>query len=161
MLGTIYTLALRLAFTTCVFCDISSKRLESPSLEFDELARIIAEEWASLSEEAKTPYKDKADEDSVRYEAMGAALVLTQVSTAAAFHTYSNTGKFEYPIVLWHGLLPRNHPTSIVVASLAVGVGFSLEVTMFCVEALQTSTYRYSRIFVVLTPFLWILVIRY
>ncbi|CAM9490011.1 unnamed protein product, partial [Laminaria digitata] len=54
----------------------------SPALSFEELSRILAQEWDGLSEVAKTPYKTKADNQRVRYEAVSAALVLTQVDTA-------------------------------------------------------------------------------
>lgn len=50
-------------------------------MSFEELARILAEEWKRLPEEQKTPYRKKADEE--RHEAMGAAMVLTQVSDLA------------------------------------------------------------------------------
>ncbi|CAM9444749.1 unnamed protein product [Ectocarpus sp. 4 AP-2014] len=54
-------------------------RAASPVLSFEELARILAEEWESMPEEAKTPYRQRADEEHLRHETMSAALVLTQV----------------------------------------------------------------------------------
>lgn len=48
-------------------------------MSFEEMARTIAEEWEKLPEESKTPYRERADEERLRHEAMSAALVLTQV----------------------------------------------------------------------------------
>ncbi|CAN0107418.1 unnamed protein product [Ectocarpus sp. 12 AP-2014] len=56
-------------------------RAASPVLSFEELARILAEEWDSMPEEAKTPYRQRADEEHLRHETMSAALVLTQVTS--------------------------------------------------------------------------------
>lgn len=56
-----------------------SQRVHSPSLPFEELARILADQWANLSDEAKTPYKNKAAEECRLQEALGAAVALTQV----------------------------------------------------------------------------------
>ncbi|CAM9739038.1 unnamed protein product [Pylaiella littoralis] len=53
----------------------------SPALSFEELARILAEEWERLPEEQKTPYRNKADEERLRHETMGAAIALTQIGT--------------------------------------------------------------------------------
>ena len=66
---------------TCTSTCTSIPRGASPALSFEELSRILAEEWDSLSEVAKTPYKNKSDSQRVRYEAVSAALVLTQVDT--------------------------------------------------------------------------------
>ncbi|CAM9422624.1 unnamed protein product [Ectocarpus sp. 8 AP-2014] len=56
-------------------------RAASPVLSFEELARILAEEWDSMPEEAKTPYRQRADEEHLRHETMSAALALTQVTS--------------------------------------------------------------------------------
>lgn len=56
--------------------------MNSPALPLEELARILADHWDCLSDEAKTPYKNRATEEGHRQEALGAAVVLTQVFTA-------------------------------------------------------------------------------
>ncbi|CBJ30135.1 conserved unknown protein [Ectocarpus siliculosus] len=58
-----------------------STRAASPVVSFEELARILAEEWDSMPEEAKTPYRQRADEEHLRHETMSAALALTQIGT--------------------------------------------------------------------------------
>ena len=59
------------------------RRGASPVLSFEELSRILAQEWDGLSEVAKTPYNDMAAIQRGRYEAMSAALVLTQVGVCS------------------------------------------------------------------------------
>ncbi|CAM9565336.1 unnamed protein product, partial [Ectocarpus fasciculatus] len=54
-------------------------RAASPVVSFDELARMLAEEWDNMPEEAKTPYRQRADEELLLRETMSAALVLSQV----------------------------------------------------------------------------------
>lgn len=71
----------------------STSRATSPALSFDELARILAEEWENLPEEGKTPYRKKADEERLRHETMGAAMALTQVSDIL----YSSRERGEHP----------------------------------------------------------------
>lgn len=55
------------------------RRVLSPTLSLAEVIRIVADQWDNLSEDAKTPYKDRADEERHRYDTLGAALMLTQV----------------------------------------------------------------------------------
>ncbi|CAM9446830.1 unnamed protein product [Hapterophycus canaliculatus] len=59
----------------------------SPAMSFEELARILAEDWENLSEESKTPFREKADEERLRHETVSAALVLTQVNPKISART--------------------------------------------------------------------------
>lgn len=47
-----------------------------------ELTTILADEWAGLSKEIRTPYEDKAEEENGRCETIDAAVALTQVRGA-------------------------------------------------------------------------------
>ena len=55
------------------------RRVVSPALSLAEVIRIVTDQWDNLSEHAKTPYKDRADEARHHYDTLDAALVLTQV----------------------------------------------------------------------------------
>lgn len=48
-------------------------------MSFEELQRILGEEWDRLPEADKTPYRDRAIERRLQHETMGAAIALTQV----------------------------------------------------------------------------------
>lgn len=65
--------------SNCTLHGHPKRSAASPALSFEELSKILAEEWERLPEEQKTPYRKKADEERLRHETMGAAMVLTQV----------------------------------------------------------------------------------
>lgn len=54
-------------------------RAASPTLTFEQLAKRLAAEWENLPEEVKSVYRHKSNEEALRHETIGAAMVLTQV----------------------------------------------------------------------------------
>lgn len=74
-------------------------RAASPTLTFEELFRILGEEWERLPEEEKTPYRDRANERRLQHETMGAAIALTQVETTFCFSPMLDTPFVAHPSI--------------------------------------------------------------